>query len=270
VNFSQGLNLSINPEQITETANSSYKDFAQYIASTYSLWSKPFSSFETSSTKYKVKALIAQKDFAKAINIIHDYMILETKKNLTNIIATYPQELKDGIPTTMIIFGGFANAISFQLALAKVLCRKLVQEDISSFISVSIPLLRKPILEFSKIQIATLKLVENLNGVISNQEKPYDFNPDYFELSKDEEGYLLSPTKEFLDQVITLANDPKTIINSYNYEVDAQVPFIEKHSFAAIYSKPKGCPIHASKTNSETSLMAKYLDQVESLLLGVF
>ena len=266
--FAQTINANIIP---TINKNSGdYKAVSHFIATMEHLWSKPFASLEESFILKQIKSLSKNGDFGIALNLLNDYIIEETKKNLTDIIARYPNHLREGVPTTMTIFGGFTNAISIHLALAKIVFEKLQSIDKIHRLTEALIGLRSTVSQFAKLQANTLKLIENLNGVISNQEEAYKFTSENFELIENEEGKLvLLPTKKFINQVITEANDPSTEIKSYNYEDDYFTAFVEKKNFRENYSKPKGCPIHSSQTSSGESVMDRYFDKIERILINL-
>jgi hypothetical protein len=266
--FAQTINANITPT--INKSSGDYKAVSHFIATMEHLWSKPFVSLEESFILNQIKSLSKNGDFEIALNLLNDYIIEETKKNLTDIIARYPNHLREGIPTTMTIFGGFTNAISIHLALAKIVFEKLQSIDKTHRLTETLLGLRSTVSQFAKLQANTLKLIENLNGVISNQEEAYKFTSENFELIENEEGKLvLLPTKKFINQVITEANDPSTMIKSYNYEDDYFTAFVENKNFRENYSKPKGCPIHSSQTQSGENVMDRYFNKVEGILISL-
>jgi hypothetical protein len=165
----------------------------------------------------------------------------------------YPEEVKSIMPKVISsIGGGLENAMSLHLAFVKVAFDKLKQkisdtnsEDFKKSWTNVLENLSHISKQFSSVQAYTLKLVENLNGVKSNQPEIYDFKPEYFELSDYEGKQLLLPTLDFLQIVIAKANYNSTVVHSHNTSsVDSQ-----NVNFAKEYFPPQGCPIHNAKGN---------------------
>ncbi len=269
LNFAQILNIKISPNLNPSASSGDYRAAAHYIANMEDLWSAPLLSIQDTELINQLKDLCREDKHHEALDILNDFIISETKINLTNLIANYPEDLKEGIPTTMTIFGGFTNAVSIHLALAKITISKLRQNNQLAKVPEAISGLEHSISQFAKLQACTLKLIENMNGVISNQEKAYDFDPGNFEFSENQQGKLvLLPTMNFINRIIKKANSPDTQIQSYNYKDGHSTAFIETKNFAETYSKPKGCTIHASNS-SDHNLLDKFLDQITTILIQI-
>jgi hypothetical protein len=264
LNFALFLNLKINLENNKE-ASGDYLAVAKYITNMEKLWITPLIKLENSEILKDLKQIYQNVNKVKAINKFHDFVINETKIKLTKIIKDYPENLKEGIPTTMTIFGGFTNAVSIHLALVKIVLEKIEDINRRGDTQKAIESLKHCSSQFAKLQANTLKLIENINGVISNQEEAYNFDSNNFFL--DDELKLL-PTEEFLNQVIKKANDPLTEIESYNYKEDYHTPYVEKKNFMDTYTKPRGCPIYASK-KANSNLLDDFLDKITAIMTQI-
>lgn len=264
LNFALYLNLKISPENSKE-ALGDYQTVAKYISNMEKLWIAPLVNLKDSETLKVLSNIYHRISKTQAINELHDFIIHETKIKLTEVIKNYPENLKEGIPATMTIFGGFTNAVSIHLALVKIVLEKIEELNRPEDTQKAIEALKHCSSQFAKLQANTLKLIENINGVISNQEEAYNFDSNNFFL--DVELRLL-PTEEFLNQVIEKANDPLTEIESYNYKEDYFTPFVERKNFMETYTKPKGCPIHASK-KANSNLLDEFLDKITAIMTQI-
>jgi hypothetical protein len=204
----------------------------------------------------------------------------ESNRFFSNMNSLIPRE--DAGPESIMpkvissIGGGLENAMSLHLAFVKVSFDKLKQKipniDSEDFKKSWIKVLKNLShisKQFSSVQAYTLKLVENLNGVRSNQPEIYDFKPENFELVPIDDKLFLLPTIDFLQKVITQANDNTTEVFSHNVSSkDSQ-----KVNFAKEYFPPQGCPIHGAKGNlngEKFKLDEQYLAIMDGITNSVF
>ena len=186
-----------------------------------------------------------------------------------NAISEDPTVLKQASEVQVMgaVSGGAENAINLHGAFVKVAYEKLktmTDEGSAQFkanwnnLLENLSHISK---QFSVVHAMTLKLVENLNGVLSNQLEPYTFNPDNFELKVDNGKLLLLPTVDFLGKVIQLANDPETTVESAGFDDGSPHKF---KKFSEQYSKVAGCPIHGARQAQD------YFAKLDALTRDIF
>jgi|GEM_PF-5907552 len=189
----------------------------------------------------------------------------------------HPEEVKSIMQKVISsIGGGLENAMSLHLAFVKVAFYKLKEripntksEDFKKSWTNVLKNLSHISKQFSSVQAYTLKLVENLNDNKSNQAEIYDFKPEYFELSDYESKQLLLPTLDFLQKVITQANDNSTVVLSHNTSSEDS----QKVNFAKEYFPPQGCPIHGAKgdlNGEKFKLDEQYFEIMDEITNSVF
>lgn len=103
--------------------------------------------------------------------------------------------------------------------------------------------------ELGKIHGTVLKLIENINGIVPNQEHTYKLNETKFEIATHADELYLLPTMEHLDEVIKLTKEPSTEVKTLsepNQESGLREVIIQKFSDA--YKGPLfGCPLFGAK-----------------------
>ena len=128
--------------------------------------------------------------------------------------------------------------------------------------------------QLRRVHGLTLKLIYNLNGFNANQNAPYEFKENNFEICNyNNSGPYLLPAQEFLDSIIKEANNPNKIVFSSS-SLDNQT---FRESFAQNYSQVEGCPIHgassqtiSSKSQTRKNLFAEYFEKLSKITLGLF
>lgn len=208
-------------------------------------------------------------------NKLYEALLARTKgilvpNNLDHEKNPSLKELEKKVMST--IRGGLENAISLHLAFIKVAFKILTKripnpkrfKQAWNDVLKNLSHISK---QFSAVQAFTLKLVENLNGVQSNQRDIYDFNPENFELVYDyNDQLILLPTIDFLQKVIALANDNSTIVQSNNTDYNTV-------NFAEIYGPIHGCPIYSARIQSnwqQYELGTEYFKEMDLLTQSVF
>jgi hypothetical protein len=226
------------------------------------------------------KEFLGNFDIKKTADKLYKELRGELNKFLISMNSLIPRE--DAGPESIMqkvissIGGGLENAMSLHLAFVKVAFDKLKQiipsTDSEEFNKSWIKVLKNLShisKQFSSVQAYTLKLVENLNGVRSNQPEIYDFKPENFELVSIDDKLVLLPTIDFLQKVITQANDNTTEVFSHNVRSkDSQ-----KVNFAKEYFPPQGCPIHGAKGNlngEKFKLDEQYFAAMDEITNSVF
>ena len=170
-----------------------------------------------------------------------------------------------------VVSGGFSNAIAVHFAMIRVGFEKLAKEfDVKTkkFQEEFVKMLRGVELtmdEFMKINANTLKLIENENGVISNQEGAYVFDADNFEMLDKGDKRLLIPTLDFMQRIISKANDNDTTVKSRNKIDDRFNVSVYEANFADEYRKTQGCPFMAAKDEYGADMARHYYDEVNRI-----
>ena len=138
------------------------------------------------------KEFLENFDIKKTAAELYKELRGELNRFLISMNSSIPRE--DAGPESIMpkvissIGGGLENAMSLHLAFIKVAFEKLKQKipnvNSENFKQSWIKVLKNLShisKQFSSVQAYTLKLVENLNGVRSNQSEIYDFSPENFE-----------------------------------------------------------------------------------------
>lgn len=280
-NFSRTLNTRIDP--VTKSGvrtkfkdpGFDFKGVAVNMASLEQYLHAPFDLFDQGGIKGGLKPLIDESKFHQVADLVSSYLHDVVRAVLTPIISFYH---KDDSLDLMTIFGGLSNAVSIHLALAKVAFDKVSaefkigSEEFKARLGEVFDNLPHVSRQFSKLQAKTLKLIENQNDVISNQLKPYNFDPKNFEvINSPDSKPLLLPTVKFLEKVIKLANDNDTVVNSKGLAPDGITTVTISTNFAETYTKPQGCPFSdkASSTDS-ASLSVTYFEKLKKITREIF
>lgn len=176
----------------------------------------------------KIK-IAAASNPVSALNLVAE-KFLDVIRERIRLISGYPVALfslknPDKQGAVAVFAGGLHNALQLYLALAKVAVQKvekLLSKSDPKFDDTLSKVLKSNqhiASEFSRIHAAVLKLIENINGIIPNQDEPYNLDAANFEIYSrpGESNLYLLPTIEHLDEIKRLSEDPKTEMKVFEY-----------------------------------------------------
>lgn len=215
-------------------------------------------------------------DVNKVVNALYVKLREQSNGLLSMLRSQAPVDTRQTLePVFSSMVGGLDNAISTHLAFVKVAFAKLKQmipdQNNATFKSAWNNVLKNLShisKQFASVQAMTLKLVENLNGSVSNQGRAYDFNAENFELVFNNGEMILLPTLKFLQTVITKANDNATVVRSKGGQFVSPTD-----NFAESYYSPNGCPIFGVKginNGEQFKLDERYFEVMDLITKSVF
>ena len=223
---------------------------------------KIIDEFNSTSEFSSAQNLVKESKPEEALNKCAMYFVHKTD-NLAKEILLHGAS-SDANNYFLSFLGGLQNALQLHFALVKLAIQKSNLKDLL----LNLKHLTK---ELSQVHALTLKLIYNLNGFNANQNAPYQFDTDNFELANfNSSGPYLLPRQEFLDQVIKKANDSGTkVITSSS--MDSQ---IFNDLFSKNYTQVEGCPIHGARVSSQstpnsnpakTGFFAEYFSKIHKI-----
>ncbi len=199
---------------------------------------------------------------------------------LAKLLDASFKRVREAIPPTddqtllNIFSGGFENAYHTQIALAKVAYIKLEEfckktgAKLEDLIDRLIQNNKHCLIQMGSLNIAVMQLIENLNGIVANQNNTYSFKPENFEIANYQGELYLLPTLNFINSVIRSANPHrKTLLKLFRHGKVIEVPFEQAHVGPMV-----GCPVFARCTTlhgDPVDLANHYLSKTALLIQAV-
>jgi hypothetical protein len=273
-NFAQYLNTQINPIDTNGSASKSRPSLQN--PNMMRIWLEILSSkilniideFPRSNDYSEAQKLIQENKITEGLNRCSAYFVKKTDDICKETILHGASSQKNDFFLSFL--GGLQNALQLHFGLVKLGVVKSTQAPIGELLTN----LKHITSQLSRVHGLTLKLIYNLNGFNANQNGPYEFKENNFEICNyNNSGPYLLPAQEFLDSIIKEANKPNKIVFSSS-SLDNQT---FRESFAQNYSQVEGCPIHGASSqtissNSQTrnNLFAEYFEKLSKITLGLF
>lgn len=269
-NFAQYLNTQINPVNADDNAPAKSRHSTQNpeMMRTWLelLFKKIFDiidEFPRSVDYQQALQLFQEKKLIDGLNRSSAYFVKRTDDICKETIlhGTRSQE----IDFFLSFLGGLQNALQLHFSLVKLGVVKSTQAPIGELLTN----LKHITSQLSRVHGLTLKLIYNLNGFNANQNAPYEFQENNFEICNyNNSGPYLLPAQEFLASIIQEANKPNKIVFSSS-SLDNQT---FRESFAENYSQVEGCPIHGARANPSMpkSLFEEYFCKITDITLSLF
>lgn len=115
---------------------------------------------------------------------------------------------------TMRFLGGITHAFNTYLGLARVLLEKASEQGIQNAAKLKSILGNNSslVLKLAQLPLPLLFLFNNMNGVITDQPKDYEYKSNNFEINSQDE---LIPTRSFLEQFKEKSSNLDTDVNYY-------------------------------------------------------
>jgi len=205
---------------------------------------KIIDEFNSTSEFSSAQNLVKDNKPNEALNKCAMYFVHKTDKLAKDILLHGASDHANNYFLSFL--GGLQNALQLHFALVKLAIQKSTNFKLKDLL-MNLKHLTK---ELSQVHGLTLKLIYNLNGFNANQNAPYQLDPENFELANfNSSGPYLLPSPEFLERVITTANNPGAKVLSSS-SMDGQ---IFNELFAKNYTQVEGCPIHGARVSSQDS-----------------
>jgi len=230
---------------------------------------KIIDEFDSTSEFSSAQNLVQECKPQEALNKCAEYFVRETDNAAKKILLHGASD--DANNYFLSFLGGLQNALQLHFALVKLAIEKSINSNLKDLL-MNLKHLTK---ELSQVHGLTLKLIYNLNGFNANQNAPYQLNPENFEIANfNSSGPYLLPSQEFLDRVITAANNPSAQVLSSS-SMDGQ---IFNELIAKNYTQVAGCPIHGARISTQNSpksnsgqsgFFSEYFSKISKITQGI-
>jgi hypothetical protein len=265
-NFAQYLNTQINPVNADGSASKSKPSLQN--PDMMRIWLEILSKkilniiddFPCSNDYSEAQKLIQENKITEGLNRCSAYFVKKTDDICKETILHGASSQENDFFLSFL--GGLQNALQLHFGLVKLAIKKLTRFPIRELLTN----LKHITSQLSRVHGLTLKLIYNLNGFNANQNAPYEFQENNFEICNyNNSGPYLLPAQEFLASIIQEANKPNKIVFSSS-SLDNQT---FRESFAENYSQVEGCPIHGARANPSMpkSLFEEYFCKINEISL---
>ncbi len=281
--FAKYINARV-PEPASDDGSKKFRagimkdDFPELSRLTQSL----FTNIQNTLPELQIKAVTSVPNALTSLQTKFYDLIIDLLSKSTPLAQARQLDISspDQTNTLNTFAGGLHNAIEFYLAFAKLAYQKLEQlygrnhADFDNIFKAILKNNRHASLQIASIHTVIMKLLENVNGINSNQVTPYTLKDENFGIySKDNDMsdlYLL-PTINHLNKIIQLSHAPNTTITNYSYKNGGTAPLIEK--FSDLYKGPLiGCPLFGAKRMDGTKqidLASEFFDTLDKIILDI-
>jgi hypothetical protein len=160
----------------------------------------------------------------------------------------------------MRFFGGITNAFNTYLGLARVLLEKASENGIQNAAKLKSILGKNSslVLKLAQLPQPLLLLFNNMNGVITDQPKDYEYESNNFEISSQDE---LIPTKAFLETFVRKSSKLESRFRFYPAPGNPNLFSFKLEDWREKLRIENGCPAMGDVMNSFLKTIKKVLEQ---------